>query len=854
MNKNIKMLFKVLMVFFMMITAIVPASAETFASLKPINKDEMAKEEKIWVNPMYAGEISEDQLRDMLIKQKAEKQATEDPLVREFSSIEEAGEFMRYMMVNKITDIEMYVPVSDFPLQEGEDGMTAASRLFDVLFLIAIEETDNSYEGDYILFNTLGYSLTRWYSGDQYGFELTYRFLTTPEQEDAVTAEVARILDELDLDGYSEEYRAARLYDYICATVTYDYDNLNDQSYTLKHSTYAAVIDHCAVCQGYASMYYRLGRELGLHTRGITGGNHAWNIVGFEGEYDGIEQRWYYNIDSTWDAGTSPKYYSWYLKSMADFPQHLRETYFALDYTSDEFNAKYPMAPLSSDYPEEPEVKVTGFTAVADDVVKCFDELLITTQITPANAGNKHISITVSEGDDYLSKRDNGDGTFTLVFDTVGDRVIRVECCGYKVYLPVKVVENIDVDEFSVPCGDDLTASFDLKYRQLFISGSGAMYDYQDGEQPWAKAVPYITGICIDAGVTAIGANAFVSFPKLAYIYYAGGKEAWNNVAIGDGNAAVKPELLVFPVEITADPTDKEAAVGGSAAFSVSAEGYDLSYQWEYSNDKCNWCQLSGETGADLFLSVTEDMSVFYMVRCVVSDFFGNEKISAPAKLTVVEPKVYAVLTEYGELVFDWSVEDYASGSRAVFRNALGSEYEGIIYANITSVPWKAEVLSIYEVYCMDPERRIELTNMDGWFDGCRNLEIADMEGFVVTGSMNNTFRGCNKLYAFHMVHDLAVFPVLHGGVWDRYLDNGTYSGYRWTNEHMRDWYDPDINYRWEVCCGWWIWSTHDQISELENSDLVGHRQLAQVLKLYIEKAGLYFDKPNKSLTMEENE
>ena len=38
-------------------------------------------------------------------------------------------------------------------------------------------------------------------------------------------------------------------------------------------------------------------------------------------------------------------------------------------------------------------------------------------------------------------------------------------------------------------------------------------------------------------------------------------------------------------------------------------------------------------------------------------------------------------------------------------------------------------------------------------------------------------------------------------------------------------------------------WSTHDQISELENSDLIGHRQLAQVLKLYIEQENYGFDK-----------
>ncbi len=800
MNKNIKMLFKILMVFFMTVTAVVPARAESFASLKPINKDEAVEQETIWVNPMYAGEVSEEQLRDMILRQQAEKQATDEPLEVECTSVQEAGEYMRYSMVNKIINFQITMPLSSYPVSDGEDVLEAASRLFDEIFLVAIEETENSWEGDYILFNTLGYRLGRSFYNGNYELSLIWNFLTTVEQEEVVTAAVSDLLNELDLFGYSEEYRAAKLYDYICANVVYDHVNVNTSNF-LCHSTYAAIIDHCAVCQGYASMYYRVGRELGLNTRGITSVDHAWNIVGLDGLF--------YNIDSTWDAGSSPKNYSWYLKTMDSFRDvgghHDRADFFAMDYTSAEFNEKYPMSPVDGHYPSEPETKVTSFSAQTSDYVKCYDELLITTEIQPAGAGNGKVSISVVEGDDYASRTDNGDGTCTLIFDSVGERVIRVEYCGYKVFLNVSVIENIDIEEFTVPCGDDLTASYTLKNRQLWITGSGAMYDYEDGEQPWAKAIPYISGICIDEDVTSIGNNAFASFPNLLYVYYAGGREAWNNVVIGSGNAALTAEKMVFPVEITADPADVQAASGGSAFFSVAANGYGISYQWEYSTDERSWSVLGGETGAELFLPVSEDMSALFMVRCVVTDFFGNQEISAPARMTVVDPDVYAILTEYGELIFDWSVEGYASGSRGVFRNAYGEEYEGVIYDSIQTIPWQNEKLSIYEVYCMDPDRRIELTNMDGWFDGCRNLEIVDMEGFVVTGTMNNTFRGCNRMYAFHMVHELAVFPVLHGGIWHRYDEQGRDTGYRWYNDRMREYYDPAYEWAWQPCCGWWI-------------------------------------------------
>jgi len=125
----------------------------------------------------------------------------------------------------------------------------------------------------------------------------------------------------------------------MCSNITYDYKNLNDPNYTLKFSAYAALINKTSVCQGYATLFYRLALEAGLDARVIAGvaggGNHAWNIVKINGSY--------YNLDSTWDAGRDP--YDYFLKNMDDFSDHDRNA----DYTASDFVTAYPMSATSYD-------------------------------------------------------------------------------------------------------------------------------------------------------------------------------------------------------------------------------------------------------------------------------------------------------------------------------------------------------------------------------------------------------------------------------------------------------------------------------------------------------------------------
>ncbi len=56
-------------------------------------------------------------------------------------------------------------------------------------------------------------------------------------------------------------------------------------------------------------------------------------------------------------------------------------------------------------------------------------------------------------------------------------------------------------------CGDNLT--WELNYNTLTISGSGAMYDYGPGMNPWNSYASDIQTVVIGDGVMSIGNNAF---------------------------------------------------------------------------------------------------------------------------------------------------------------------------------------------------------------------------------------------------------------------------------------------------------------------------------------------------------
>ena len=200
------------------------------------------------------------------------------------------------------------------------------------------------------------------------GYEVTYTVMwyTTSQQETQLNSYIKNtILPQLALGGKTTYQKVQAIYNWITKNVRYDYAHLNDSTYKLQYTAYAAAINKTAVCQGYANLFYRLANDAGIDCRIITGtadggngvcGPHAWNIVKMD---DGN----YYCLDATWDEGRSS--YSYFLKGTTAFNEdHLVDTGEKATY----FWSQYPVsntdfAPDAPAIPAAPRVTIGNSSA-----------------------------------------------------------------------------------------------------------------------------------------------------------------------------------------------------------------------------------------------------------------------------------------------------------------------------------------------------------------------------------------------------------------------------------------------------------------------------------------------------------
>lgn len=254
-----------------------------------------------------------------------------------FTDETEASLYIVDRMVEHQTEILIYVTASVYNKYAGDD--------FAINFMYAsLVDRENcaSYEGDAIRWIYKGCSYypnnSTVYNGVMYYriwlVNLTYQITLDEEAElqEAINDE----LDMLGIDEMDSEYdKVKAIHDFICDNCDYDY------TYK-KYTAYDAMIGKSAVCEGYATLFYRMCKEAGLGVRVIDGNprtdgssGHAWNIVRI-GEY-------YYDVDSTWDGQDTTTYWTYFLKAEKDFGGHTRATKFS----TSEFYAKYPMTETS---------------------------------------------------------------------------------------------------------------------------------------------------------------------------------------------------------------------------------------------------------------------------------------------------------------------------------------------------------------------------------------------------------------------------------------------------------------------------------------------------------------------------
>ena len=287
------------------------------------------------INPLYSNLISEDDL----VQNKAADFLTADALaddVQYYETLEDAAVYLKNCMKRKeqVITIPFYAP---------SFSMYSCDELLD----LAVQHTGVPTEGDYLYYQLSGWRVSvmdcssGYHSASDtspraYQISYTMTYNTTAEQEDEVDVTLSELLNSLQLEGKSDYQKVLTIYRYITDNVSYDYDNLYNTAYTLKFSAYAALINHKAVCQGYASLLYRMLLTAGIDCRAISGkgngGDHAWNIVRIGSLY--------YNVDSTWDTGGE---FRWFLLNDEDFTLHVREN----KYASEDFYSIYPMSGTS---------------------------------------------------------------------------------------------------------------------------------------------------------------------------------------------------------------------------------------------------------------------------------------------------------------------------------------------------------------------------------------------------------------------------------------------------------------------------------------------------------------------------
>ena len=231
-----------------------------------------------------------------------------------------------------------------------KDYSTLTEPEFWNIWDYAFVETGVPTEGDYLKWHWtyVSASWSQSKSGSVYTITLTISvtYYTNASQEAALTKEVNKILNSFGFTAATTDYeKAYTIYNWVTTNIRYDYDGLD--GYHPAHSAYNGIMYKKCVCQGYASIIYRMYLQVGIPVRSIGGDaydvypyidpdewgdNHCWNIAQINGKW--------YNLDATWDEGVSSSNWGWFLKCPNKFPDHSRWS----EYNTSSFNRTYPMA------------------------------------------------------------------------------------------------------------------------------------------------------------------------------------------------------------------------------------------------------------------------------------------------------------------------------------------------------------------------------------------------------------------------------------------------------------------------------------------------------------------------------
>ena len=189
-----------------------------------------------------------------------------------YTDVADAIAQLRSKMVSRTRAISIPLRVSkaDVP---GEEEMEA---LILGIFALATAHTGVPTEGDYLLWSIADlkyggtYSETDTYYYLNIAFE--FKYYTSSNDERNFASDAAAVISRFGFTDETDDYtKILSIYAFICDTVAYDYENLDNENYTGMFTAETALRKGKAVCQGYSLLLYYMLLSVGIDCRLIAG-------------------------------------------------------------------------------------------------------------------------------------------------------------------------------------------------------------------------------------------------------------------------------------------------------------------------------------------------------------------------------------------------------------------------------------------------------------------------------------------------------------------------------------------------------------------------------------------------------
>ena len=502
------------------------------------------------------------------------------------------------------------------------------------------------------------------------GYEVTYTVMwyTTSQQETQLNSYIKNtILPQLALGGKTTYQKVQAIYNWITKNVRYDYAHLNDSTYKLQYTAYAAAINKTAVCQGYANLFYRLANDAGIDCRIITGtadggngvwGPHAWNIVKMD---DGN----YYCLDATWDEGRSS--YSYFLKGTAAFNKdHLVDTGEKATY----FWSQYPVsnmdfAPDAPAIPAAPRVTIGNSSA----------------------SGKPQLTWAAVDGAaKYEIYRSTQQSTgYSLLGTTTSTSYVNTSAAaGITYYYKVCAVNSAGTSAYSnivsgrakaaIPAAPRVTigtssASGKPQLTWAAVDGAAKYEIYRSTQQSTGYS---LLGTTTSTSYVNTGAAAGITYYYKVCAVNSAGTSAYSNIVSGRAKAAIPaaPRVTIGNSSASGKPQLTWAAVDGAAKYEI--------YR---STQQSTGFTLLGTTTSTSYVNTGAAVgkTYYYKVRALNVDGAAgaySSTVSGAAKAVApAAPTVTMTYSDNGKPKLTWSAVSGAASYRVYRSESRGTGY-----------------------------------------------------------------------------------------------------------------------------------------------------------------------------------